>query len=101
MAKSTKDIFGKKQNENAPEDKSELAAMKEELAALKALLRRKEAAKGKAIRVSQKGAVSVYGFGRFPVTLYASQWKGIFALREDIEGFIEEHAAELPEKSAA
>ncbi len=40
-------------------------------------------------KVSAKGGVSVYGLGRFPVTLYASQWGRLFGFREKLEAFIQ------------
>lgn len=44
--------------------------------------------KGASIKVSAKGAISVYGLGRFPVTLYRSQWEKLFAKIEEIKAFI-------------
>ena len=49
-------------------------------------------------KVSQKGALSVYGMGRFPVTLYKEQWQRLLARKEDIEAFIEENDADLKVK---
>jgi len=40
------------------------------------------------LRVSEKGAVSAYGLGRFPVTLYREQWEKLLAMKSDIEAFI-------------
>lgn len=51
------------------------------------------------IKVSTKGAVSVYGMGRFPVTLYASQWAKLFAKQGEIEAFIEANKSLLSFKS--
>src|SRR5262249_7430259 len=42
-----------------------------------------------AMKVSEKGALSVYGMGRFPVTLYKEQWLRLLAMAEDIKSFIE------------
>jgi hypothetical protein len=50
------------------------------------------------MKVSEKGAVSVYGLGRFPVTLYQEQWAKLLALSDDIKAFIEEHKAQLKAK---
>lgn len=52
------------------------------------------------IKVSAKGAVSVYGLGRFPVTLYASQWEALFGKQEDIKQFILDNVASLAVKDA-
>ncbi len=46
-------------------------------------------------KVSPKGAVSVYGLQRMPVTLYADQWHRLLAFGDDIRRFIEEHREEL------
>src|SRR5277367_6102263 len=50
------------------------------------------------MKVSEKGAVSVYGLGRFPVTLYQEQWTKLLALAEEIKTFIEENKAKLKTK---
>jgi threonine dehydrogenase-like Zn-dependent dehydrogenase len=50
------------------------------------------------LKVSQKGAVSVYGMGRFPVTLYAAQWLRLIGFAEQITQFINDHRSELAEK---
>ena len=50
------------------------------------------------LKVSEKGGVSVYGLGRFPVTLYKEQWTKLLAMAEDIRAFIKEHDAELKTK---
>jgi hypothetical protein len=49
--------------------------------------------------VSEKGAVSVYGLGRFPVTLYKEQWIKLLEMAEDIRAFIRDHEAELKAKT--
>jgi hypothetical protein len=50
------------------------------------------------MKVSEKGAVSVYGLGRFPVTLYQEQWAKLLALSDDIKAFIEENKSKLKAK---
>jgi hypothetical protein len=50
------------------------------------------------MKVSEKGAVSVYGLGRFPVTLYQEQWQKLLALADEIKTFIEENKASLKVK---
>ncbi|MDP9170014.1 MAG: hypothetical protein M3N54_05310 [Acidobacteriota bacterium] len=50
------------------------------------------------MKVSEKGAVSVYGLGRFPVTLYQEQWTKLLALAEEIKTFIEENKSKLKVK---
>ena len=54
--------------------------------------------RGTSIRVSGKGGVSVYGLGRFPVTLYKEQWLKLLAMADDIRTFIAEHESELKTK---
>ena len=53
---------------------------------------------GVSLKVSEKGGVSVYGLGRFPVTLYKEQWAKLLAMADDIRAFIREHDAELKTK---
>jgi hypothetical protein len=50
------------------------------------------------MKVSEKGAVSVYGLGRFPVTLYQEQWLKLLAMAEEIKQFIEENRGRLKVK---
>ena len=50
------------------------------------------------LKVSEKGGVSVYGLGRFPVTLYKEQWAKLLGMADDIRAFIKEHDAELKAK---
>jgi hypothetical protein len=52
------------------------------------------------IRVSEKGAVSVYGMGRFPVTLYKEQWERLLAAADQIKSFITENDHLLKKKEA-
>jgi hypothetical protein len=60
-----------------------------------AKLQKLQRAKSANIRISEKGAVSVYGLGKYPVTLYADQWRMLLAQAELIEQFIQENEAEL------
>jgi hypothetical protein len=50
------------------------------------------------LKVSQKGAVSLYGIRRFPVTFYQEEWDRILGMADDIRSFITEHEAELTRK---
>jgi len=68
----------------------ELERLRAENEALKAKISRPTS-----IRVSEKGAVSVYGLGRFPVTLYKEQWLKLLAMADDIRKFIAENEARL------
>jgi len=51
-------------------------------------------------RVSEKGAVSVYGMGRFPVTLYYEQWTRLLAASDQLKEFLEENKGKLKLKTA-
>jgi hypothetical protein len=51
-----------------------------------------------AMKVSEKGALSVYGMGRFPVTLYKEQWLRLLAMAEDIKAFIHANNDNLKSK---
>jgi len=76
--------------------------MKEELERLRteneALKKRSE--KGLSLKVSQKGGVSVYGLGRFPVTLYKEQWEKLLDMSDDIVAFIQENESQLKTKGS-
>ena len=50
------------------------------------------------LKVSQKGAVSLYGMGRFPVTLYKEQWQKLISYGDEITKFIAENEAQLKTK---
>jgi len=52
------------------------------------------------LRVSEKGALSVYGLGRFPVTLYREQWEKLLGMSDEIRRFIQDHDGELKKKEA-
>jgi hypothetical protein len=51
-------------------------------------------------RVSEKGGVSVYGMGRFPVTLYYEQWMRLLGQIDELRAFIEENKSRLKTKDA-
>jgi hypothetical protein len=73
---------------------AELARLKEENERLK--LRQSRAV---SMKVSEKGALSIYGLGRFPVTLYKEQWTKLLDMAEDIRAFLKENDARLKAKS--
>ena len=73
--------------------KAELAKLKAENEALKA-----RTSKGISLKVSEKGGVSVYGMGRFPVTLYKEQCLKLIEMGEDIKRFIAENNDKLKAK---
>jgi len=49
-------------------------------------------------KVSEKGAVSVYGLQRMPVTLYVEQWERLLGFADDVKQFLKEHDSELKRK---
>jgi hypothetical protein len=55
--------------------------------------------RGVSLKVSEKGGVSVYGLGRFPVTLYKEQWSRLLDMADDIRAFIRENESKLKAKS--
>ena len=73
---------------------SEVARLRAENEALKARTQHR----GGQLRVSDKGGVSVYGLGRFPVTLYKEQWRRLLDMADEIRAFIREHESELKSK---
>jgi hypothetical protein len=73
--------------------KAELERLRQENAALK-----KDANSSMRLKVSEKGGVSVYGLGRFPVTLYKEQWLKLLDMADDIRAFFAANEAELKSK---
>jgi hypothetical protein len=73
--------------------KAELERLRNENAALK-----KGASSSIRMKVSEKGAVSIYGMGRFPVTLYKEQWVRLLDMSDEIRAFIAANEARLKTK---
>ena len=73
--------------------KAELERLRNENAALK-----RGAATGVTMKVSEKGALSIYGMGRFPVTLYKEQWLKLLGMSDDIRAFIAANERQLKTK---
>ncbi len=74
---------------------AELERLRAENEALKQSSKRMGAV---SMKVSEKGGLSVYGLGRFPVTLYQEQWLKLLGLSEEIKKFIEENRGSLKAK---
>jgi len=74
--------------------------LKVQLEQLKAENERLKSQRGRSasLKVSEKGGVSVYGLGRFPVTLYKEQWNKLLDMADEIRTFIKENDAELKTK---
>jgi hypothetical protein len=75
----------------------ELQAELERLRAENATLKQ-QSQRGTYLKVSEKGGVSLYGLGRFPITLYVEQWQKILDMAPEIRRFMEENAATLKRK---
>ena len=79
---------------NEADLQAEIARLKAENENLK-----KGPARGQmSLKVSEKGALSVYGMGRFPVTLYREQWEKLLGMADQIREFIRENDSLLKKK---
>jgi hypothetical protein len=74
--------------------KTELERLRAENERLK-----RDRTRGVSLKVSEKGGVSVYGLGRFPVTLYKEQWTKLLDMAAEIRDFIKENDARLKSKT--
>jgi hypothetical protein len=72
---------------------AELEKLRAENQALK-----KTSAKGLSMKISEKGGLSIYGLGRFPVTLYKEQWNKLLDMHDDIRAFIKANESQLKTK---
>jgi hypothetical protein len=73
--------------------RAELARLQQENAALK-----QGVARGISMKVSEKGGLSIYGLGRFPVTLYKEQWTRLLDMSDEIRQFIAANEGKLKTK---
>jgi len=73
--------------------REELERLRAENAALK-----KTSSKGISMKVSEKGGLSIYGLGRFPITLYKEQWTKLLDMADDIRAFLKANDAQLKAK---
>ena len=81
-------------DQNNPDNlQAELERLRAENQALK-----KTSSKGLSLKVSEKGALSVYGLGRFPVTLYKEQWNKLLDMADEIRAFIRANDSQLKTK---
>jgi hypothetical protein len=80
-------------SEMSTNEREELEQLRKEKAAREAAEK-----KGISFKVSEKGAVSVYGLGRFPVTLYQEQWNKLLDQADSIRSFIEQNKDRLKVK---
>ena len=79
--------------DNSDQMKAELERLKAENEALK-----NRSNRAISVKVSEKGGVSIYGLGRFPVTLYKEQWLRLLDMADDIRAFIRDNADRLKTK---
>jgi hypothetical protein len=75
------------------EMKAELEKLRAENDQLKS-----KSVRGLSLKVSEKGAVSLYGVGRFPVTLYKEQWTKVLGMKDEIEKFLHDNSHLLKTK---
>lgn len=75
------------------EERAELERLRAENEALRA-----KPGRGLSLKVSEKGAVSLYGLRRFPVTFYADEWEKVLAMADDIRRFVQDNEAKLKRK---
>ena len=95
LAVNSHRAYRREENAMADEDlRTELERLRAENEALK-----RSSSKGLSLRVSEKGALSVYGLGRFPVTLYKEQWLRLLDMSDDIRAFIKQNDGQLKSKA--
>ena len=70
-----------------------VAELQAQVAALRLASRRRTT-----LKLTDKGGVSMYGLGRFPVTLYASQWERLIEAIPDVQAFLRDNADDLSRK---
>jgi hypothetical protein len=75
--------------------RAELERLKKENESLK-----KGSVRGVSLKVSEKGGLSVYGLGRFPITLYKEQWTKLLDMSEEIRAFLKAHDSDLKTKGS-
>ena len=73
--------------------KAELERLRRENETLK-----QRSSRAVSMKLSEKGGLSVYGLGRFPITLYQEQWTKLLDMSDDIRQFITEHQGQLKKK---
>jgi len=78
---------------NEQEMKAELQRLQAENETLKT-----RASRAISIKVSEKGGVSIYGLGRFPVTLYKEQWAKLLDMADEIRAFLKDNDSKLKTK---
>ena len=77
----------------------DMQAELERLRAENAALKEGKKSGATSLKVSEKGGVSVYGLGRFPITLYQEQWIKLLDMADEIRAFIRTNESSLKTKS--
>ena len=86
-------------SENTNSENTDMKAELERLRAENEALKNKKSSAGTlSMKVSEKGALSIYGMGRFPVTLYKEQWLKLLAITDDIKKFIADNEGKFKTK---
>ena len=78
-----------------PDLAADIAIANARIAQLEALLKAQNAPRALSMKVSEKGALSIYGFGRYPITLYVGQWERVLAASDQIKAFMTANASLL------
>lgn len=76
----------------------DVASLQAQVAALTAKLAAANKPRKATLKVTDKGGLSLYGLGRFPVTLYRGQWERLLSMKDEIVEFIEANADQLSVK---
>lgn len=79
----------------AEENQESTEELKKRILELERQVATKKSAGSMSFKVSDKGAVSVYGLGRFPVTLYYEQWVRLLGSADSLKTFLEENKSRL------
>jgi ABC-type Fe3+-hydroxamate transport system substrate-binding protein len=87
--------FGGTMAEETAEEK--LARLEAENKALKDQIEQRRPGQLR-LKISEKGGLSVYGLGRFPVTLYKEQWKRLLDHADEIKTFLQQNEQQLKTK---
>ena len=93
LAKSVNAFSSARVLPDLTEKDAEIAALRAQIEAL-----RSQPARGLSLKVSEKGALCLYGMGRWPVTLYASQWERLLDHADAIRAALAENASVLARK---
>lgn len=80
-------------------DATDALALQAEIAKMQSKLDKLKVSRKPTLKVSEKGALSMYGLNKFPVTLYKEQWVKVLDMAEDIKAFIADNNDKLVSKN--